>query len=202
MQEDPDAAGAGRSGKSDTPRVARERFVARQVLELDEMFALAAGESPARQKFEQLALETYDALASQGREYVPFHIFVIQPDSSLSPARNKRLLERLPLLLRQRWVEWEGDYKNLAEHNPKLALYDMLSWISETHDFTSWPSNWEHRIRDWVDADCLAPMPFDDRLEIITSEFYARLRQARAQCRGWLYWDGKTVKFLPDPDQK
>ncbi len=75
----------------------------------------------------------------------------------------------------------------------------MLSWISETHVFSSWPTGWEDRIRDWVDADSLMPMPFDDRLEIIKPEFYAQLRKLRAECQGWLHCDGETVRFVLDP---
>jgi hypothetical protein len=125
--------------------------------------------------------------------------FALQPDSALCPAADKTLLAQLPPTLRQRWAEWKDEYGRLAARNPKLTLYDMLSWISETHIFTSWPTGWERRIRDWVDAGSLAPMPFDDRLKIITPEFYARLRKVRAECRGWLYSDGEEVRFVPDP---
>ena len=90
-------------------------------------------------------------------------------------------------------------YQRLAARNPKLALRDMMSWISETDDASSWPFMYEEHIRDWVDADSLTPMPFDDRMEIITPEFYAQLRKLRAECQGWLHWDTKTVRFVPDP---
>ncbi|MGI4800961.1 MAG: hypothetical protein ACRYG8_44430 [Janthinobacterium lividum] len=177
----------------------RERFALGQALMLDEMFALTDGEGPARQGFERLALDTYDALASQSEDYVPFHLFSILPSSALCPASNKLTLERLPLPLRREWVAWEEGFEDLVGRHPRLTLYDMLSWISETHTFSSWPARWEGDIRDWVDGGSITPMPFDDRLGIITPEFYARLRQARERCRGWLYWDGKEVRFIPDP---
>lgn len=176
-----------------------EAFAALQAKVIDDVFSLTTGEEMVRRQAEQLTFDTCNALAALEQTATHVRVFGLDPESAFCPAADKRLLAHLPPPLAQRWTEWKGEYQRLAARNPKLALHDMLSWISETHVFSSWPTGWEDRIRDWVDADSLMPMPFDDRLEIIKPEFYAQLRKLRAECQGWLHCDGETVRFVLDP---
>lgn len=177
-----------------------ERLAALQAEVISDVFSLTTGEDMVKRQAEQLTLDTHKALATTEHAATHLRVFGLDPETAFCPAGNKHLLAQLPPLLAQRWTEWEGEYQRLAARNPKLALHDMLSWISETHVFSSWLTGWEDRIRDWVDADSLTPMPFEDRLEIIKPEFYARLRKLRAECRGWLRCDGGTVRFVPDAE--
>jgi hypothetical protein len=70
----------------------------------------------------------------------------------------------------------------------------MMQNISESDTASSWPSSYqESRIQDWVDAgDPIAPPPFTDRHDIVTPEFFERLRTLRQLCGGWLYWDSNV----------
>ena len=174
--------------------MARERFTAAQAAELDEIFGLTSGEEDLRREFEQLALETYDHLASAGRPWpLPFTPY---PSASNFAAYDVRPGRALPDDLGRRWRAWEAQYPYLWERQPALELRDALHTISESHDSSSWPTGWEVDIRRWVEGGDGSAIPFDDRAGVATPEFYARLAHLRRAVGGWLYRDPETVRVM------
>lgn len=172
----------------------RDRFIADQAVILGEYFELAPGEEEARHLFEQLAIDTYDAIAGRSQGLNPFRPW----GATFNPiARETRGLSPE---LRRRWNAWEHEYRLLRERQPLLQLEDMLSDIGESHSFCSWPLAMEWDILDWVDSGDLYALPFDDRNDIVTASFYRRLRELRQRVGGWLYWDEpkKRVVFATD----
>jgi hypothetical protein len=178
----------------------RNDFVAKQRTYLDEMFAFAPGENEARQRFEQLALDTYDCLSTGGNP--PHSTFKIEPASYFNFVLQRWLHPLVPPSLLNRWQDWTHSYPFLLERNPRLALYDLMQWIGETNLFESWPYGWEDLIEDWVTSGNFEPIPFDDRMGVINLEFYGRLQSARKQSKGWFYWDNVTrrVVFAPEAE--
>jgi hypothetical protein len=109
----------------------------------------------------------------------------------------------VPQSLLRRWKDWNEEYHEIAARNPRLALRDAMQNISESHDASSWPDGYEHRIQAWIDAgDPAAKPPFDDRRSIVTPAFYQKLCELRRRCGGWLYWNDtlRRVVFAPEPD--
>jgi len=105
----------------------------------------------------------------------------------------------------QRWVKWNQEtYPALESRQPRLKLANLMAWISESHDASSWPWGYEIRIRDWVDSGFTSPTPFDDRQKVVDERFKAELVRARKECKGWLTKDvveGREVyTFIPDPE--
>lgn len=95
------------------------------------------------------------------------------------------------------WRQYESRWQRLLELNPRMKIADMLSDVSETHDSSSFPSGWEHVIRDWVRKGTPDPRPFDDRNQIDTpawrQEFMAA---AQKPGPGWvLHAHGPEVVF-------
>jgi hypothetical protein len=178
----------------------REQFIELQIRGLDELFSLTHGEHEARKRFERLALDTYDFLASQGVNVLwafrlsgesPAHFFGFKRDATV------------PESLERRWQDWNAEYTALRARNPRLELENTMHTISESNDASSWPAGRERHIQSWIDAgDPTAPPPFDDRYDIVTPEFYRRLRELRQLCGGWLYWNDKLrrVVFAPEPE--
>lgn len=184
----------------------REKFVEFETSVIDEKLALTSGEENARERFRQLALDTYDFLMSMGASFV--HVFDPWPESAGNALRTPwwgkwndgSRIELTPELMR-RWKSWNDEYFEIRARNPRLELRDMMQRISESHTASSWPVGYERRIQDWVDAgDASAPPPFDDRYGIITPEFFNRLVTLRQLCGGWLYWDDKLhdIVFTPE----
>ena len=173
----------------------RDQFIAQQNAVLDETFALTSGEEAARTRFKLLALETYDHLA---RAQMFATAFPILPGDPAYPLRRGET-ELLPPDLRQRWIDWAKDYPALATRNPLLALRDMLQTIGRTHNASSWPIGREPEIDDWID-DPRLQIPFEDYLDIITPEFYARLRTVRRRAGGMLYFEDRVSRVVFTPD--
>ncbi len=169
----------------------RDQFIAQQKAVLDDAFALTAGEEAARAGFETMALATYDHLA--GAEMFAT-AFPVSPGDPAFPLRRGET-ELLPPALRRRWVEWANEYPQLVARNPRLALRDLMQTIGRTHNASSWPIGQEAAIDDWID-DPVLPMPFDDYLDIITPEFYARLRTVRRRAGGMLYFDDRLSRVV------
>lgn len=179
----------------------REEFIERQEKALDWLFSFTQGEDSSRRRFEQLAIDTYDFLGSQGAQV--FLCFSAWPDSAGNLLNQKYPNLQIPPWLQQRWEEWKAEYSEVATRNPRLGLRDMMQDISESHDASSWPAGYEGRIQDWVDAgDAAAKPPFDDRRRIVTADFYQRLCDLRHRCGGWLYWNDqlRRVVFAPEPE--
>jgi hypothetical protein len=166
----------------------REKFVELQTSIADRKFALTSGEQSSRERFRQLAIETYDFLISNGATSVPR--FDPWPEAAGNPIRNPPRIE-LTSELTRRWESWNTEYYEIRARNPQLELRDMIQNISESDVASSWPSSdQERRIQEWVDAgDPTARPPFTDRYDIVTLEFFERLRTLRQLCDGWLYWN-------------
>jgi hypothetical protein len=185
----------------DTMALSRDRFIETQSSLLDELFALAPGEEQTRRQFEQVAIETYDCLVAQ--EFMWVSPFKLETKSAFSFLRyGEKAHSLVPGDLLQKWRDWECNYPKLLERNPQLELHDMLHSISESHDASSWPAGYERRIQEWIDSGDLAAVPFSDRYDIVTPEFFERLRALRRRAGGWLYWDDEAdrVVFAPEPE--
>ena len=168
--------------------LSRERFIQGQANDLDKYFGLVQGEDEARAYFERLAIDTYDCIGGT---------FYYSPERHTLEADN-----RLPGDLRERWRAWKHQYQRLLERNPVLELYEMLQDIGESHLFSNWSGcpTWE--VLDWVEKGDRYALPFDDRNDIATPEFYARLREVRQLVKGWLYLDEAKlcVVFVPNEE--
>jgi hypothetical protein len=193
----------------------RAQFIRQQTGAANEKFALTSGEEGARERFLQLAIDTYDFLISAGADFVLE--FDPWPESAGNPLRHSGWGKRrtalgkqdgdrrieLSLGLIQRWESWNREYFEMRVRNPRLELRDKMQDISESHDASSWPAGYERRIQSWVDAgDPSTPPPFDDRHKIVNLEFFNRLRKLRQLCGGWLYWsaDLGRIAFAPEPE--
>ena len=183
----------------------REKFVAWQTLVVDRKFSLTMGEDDARERFLQLAIETYDFLVSMGAHVaLPFDFAPWTTEDVLRGAwkRDGRRVEISPIL-KERWSNWTPEYFEVRARNPRFELQEALHAISESRDASSWPVGYERRICEWVDAgDPLAPAPFEDRYGIATPEFFNRLRELRQLCGGWFYWNDSLNKvvFANEPE--
>lgn len=189
--------------RNDVPaeRLSREEFLKKQRARLELYFSLTANEHEAREQFEKLALDTYDQIASIERYISPFSIEAESAFNFANAGENLRKCVSLGLL--RRWQAWKGSYQGLLDRNPRLALYDLMHGIGETHSSSSWPYGLEPAISDWIDSGQREPMPFDDRRAVVTPAFYERLRLARREAAGFLYLrDGREpgVTFLPEAD--
>src|SRR5712691_5438831 len=184
----------------------RTQFIEQQTLAADEKFAQTSGEESARERYLQLAIDTYDFLISTGADFVL--VFDPWPESAGNPLRgplwgkrnDSRRIELSPALI-QRCEGWNREYFELRARNLQLELRDMMQEISESHMSSSWPEGYERLIQDWVDAgDLSARPPFDDGHNIVTPEFFNRLRELRRLCGGWLFWssDLERVVFAPE----
>ena len=165
----------------------RDHFIQIQANDLDKYFGLVQGEDEARAYFERLAIDTYDCVG--GFRYRPDR-HTLEADSGL------------PAHLRKRWRAWKHEYRRLLERNPILELYEMLEEIGESHIFSGWCGCPTWDVLDWVEKGDRYALPFDDRRDIATPEFYARLCEVRRLAKGWLYWDeGKNrVEFVPNEE--
>jgi hypothetical protein len=175
----------------------RAQFIERRDKSLKWYLTLTDGEEAAWKVFSDPDLETYDFMISIGS---PCWGFSPDPDSGGNFLNEHRpeVIAQVPEALRIKWQRWNQTYLEVLERNPRLELHRMLHWIGETHDFSSWPYGLEDRIKAWVDKGEFQPMPFDDRREIITPEFYRRLQVLRQRCGGWFYYsEAKGTTFVP-----
>ena len=175
--------------------LSRDRFIATQAEVLDELFGLAPGEEVARRTFEQLALDTYDALAAAP-------IANLLPFDPYDSASNFAVYDRgagkaVPDELRDRWRAWQAEYIRLSERHPVLELRDAINAISESHDRSSWPTEaFERIIWAWMDAGDPTDVPFDDRDNIATPALHRRLRELRRAIQGWLFQDREAARVV------
>jgi hypothetical protein len=166
---------------SELLRRRRVAFLTSQARLLDHRFRLAPGEELERQKFERLAIATYDSFAASGVIVGPFDLWADFSD------RRKYHVSVGEICVDQ-WKEWTISFKELLERNPRLEVYDMMHQIGESHQAASWPYYMEETIQDWLDSGDISAVPFLDSKGIITPEFYNRLRELRTKIGGWLYW--------------
>jgi hypothetical protein len=186
----------------------REKFIEFQVSMTDDTFALISVEARSRQRFLQLAIDTYDFLMSAGADFVlNFHPWPESAGNALvSSGWGKRTggppIELTPELT-ERWESWNRAYFEIRSRNPRLELRDLMQHISESHAASSWPAGYERHIQEWVDAgNPAATPPFDDRHGIVTPGFFSRLQALRQLCGGWLYWNDRlnSVVFAPEAE--
>ena len=183
----------------------RAEFIERQTRAADARFSLTVGEETAQQRFRLLAIDTYDFLTSAGAKIG--WAFTPSDEYASSVAYSGRRddgsrVELSPELI-QRWENWNREYSRIRARNPRLELRDFMQNISESHNATSWPVGYERHIQAWVDAgDPSAPPPFDDRYNIVSPEFFNRLRELRQLCGGWLYSSDNVpgLVFAPEPE--
>jgi len=176
----------------------RDQFIEQQTALLDRAFSLTSGEETLRARFEAMALETYEHLHRAEVFILPFSI---GPHAGvLGYGEHVKALVSTALL--QKWLDWEEEYPRILDRNPRLALHDYLHWISESHDASSWPYGREAFIYRWLVKGERLPTPFDDRHDLVTPEFYERLREARRKAGGMLYWhnDKRQVCFADDSE--
>jgi hypothetical protein len=177
----------------------REKFIEYQRQAAEWQLGVLSGEEEARQRFEQLAIDTFDFIVSNGGDYWRSVYPAINP---LTSVRNQNGEVKLSPELTQRWKNWDQEYLEICARSPRLRLRDIMREISESDNASSWPE-YERRIADWVDAgDPSAPPPFIDRHGIATPEFFKELRALRQLCGGWLYWNDvvKRVVFAPEAE--
>lgn len=186
--------------ESDTQETTpREAFRQRQRASLDYYFSLTEGEETVREHFERMALRTYDELPDTNK---PSYSFSIEAHSAFNFAHEQdHIHEMISLDLVQNWKSWEKAYDGLLNRNPRLALHDFIHWIGETHDYSSWPYGLEPAISDWIDGGQREPIPFDDRQDIVTPDFYERLRHARREAGGFFVFESEAgTVFLPEAE--
>lgn len=190
-----------------TPSIERDHFAEQQLRATNDKLKWLENGAGARERFQQLAMDTYDAITSLGADFVmPFDPW---PESAGNGLRGgwgvlgSQARIELPGHLVQRWREWNDEYYRVRAQSPKLELRDLMQDISESHAASSWPVGYERRIQDWVDAgDALAPTPFDDRYAVAGEDTFQRLQQLRVLLKGWMFWDEKihAVRFAPEPE--
>ena len=175
--------------------ISRERFIAAQAEILDELFGLAPGEEEARRTFEQLALDTHDAMTAAGvTNKGPFYPY---PSAFNFADYDRGAGEAVSDEIKARWRAWQAEYLRLVKRRPALELRDAIHTIRDSHDRSAWPTELlEHRIRAWVDAGDPQAVPFDDRDGIATPRFYSRLRELRQALHGWLYRHRETERVV------
>ena len=102
-----------------------------------------------------------------------------------------------------RWDDWAAEYDAICQTSPKWRLKRMISQVSETHNFSSWPNRWEQEVWKWAMSDeHPAACPFDDRRGYLDSEFRQRLRALIEEVGGFLYRCEETrlIIFAPTED--
>ncbi|MDO9708876.1 hypothetical protein [Paracraurococcus lichenis] len=176
---------------------AKADLLAHQRQYLDDIFSLTDGEAEARRRFEEMAIDTIEALlAADARPVVPFYI---DPSSAFCWSETRWQHHLVSPELVERWIHWKADYPALQARNPKLDLHDALGWCAETHDAASWPYGWERWIYDWVASGDFSARPFSDGMRIVTADFYARLRRLQAAVDGWLVWSEEAGRVVHVP---
>ena len=174
----------------------RIQFIKAQAAALERERKIVANDAAALQQFEQLVLDTYDALAATGRQLAVCPSWTNFADSSFYAPMHAYV----PASILARWRQWPAIRRGLLQRNPRLELYLMMQEIGETDQFKSWPYFREGEIQEWLDHGEMNPPPFSDVKGIVTPAFYNRLRELRRKIGGWLYWDSEdlAVVFLPE----
>jgi hypothetical protein len=180
------------------PITLRERFIEGQLQELNEKFGLTDGEERERERFFRMAVETYELFAQSHRYVSPFKI---NPESAFNFINSREKKERagIPPALMERWRQWRDDYPGLLKRNPKLEMHDMMVAIGESDSAMGWPFQ-EEQIQDWLDSGNRFPLPFADRYDIATEEFYHKFRYLRQCVGGWLHSGDRGIVFSPEAE--
>lgn len=102
------------------------------------------------------------------------------------------------------WHSWPQQYRSLIDSNPRLAIADCMSWISECIDASSWPTGLEQVLVAWVESGIRLPLPFQlwtGSADELDDAFYLRLSELRQQARGWCWYDDVAGMVVFRPDQ-
>jgi len=177
-------------------REKRAKFARSQSATIAEGLAFAAGEEEAARQFLDLAMETYDALAAAG--YPPTWAFDFHSGSHGKPPIPSKEIALLPSDVIRKWEAWIHEYRAAMARQPRQALHEALCLISYSHDAASWPDGYEWKILNWVESGNLTSIPFNDRINIVTAEFYENLRSLRQRSQGWFSCDRSGVIFIPE----
>ena len=154
-------------------------------------FALLDGSVDAMFSYWRLAVETVQHISklehSEGRGLGPRWFEVDGARRAIFCLEKLSELEDRPDLIR-RWSQWSGQFETIAKRSPKWRLKDMISDISETHAYLSWPNRWERTIWEWGMASSEpVECPFIDHRRVIDPEFRKRLRETIEEAKGFLY---------------
>lgn len=179
-------------------------------------FAIGQAEATAREASNLVRPEDdgviagFVDLAVRTTEWLPraqsLSWFGMDTGSAFSGLVQMPMWRDVPPDIERGWLEWKVAYAALLERNPRLELADMLGWIGEVIDASSWPYGQEDRLREWVDRGERLPLPKPplgpwDEAELDES-FYQRLHELRAVTGGWIWYDDATNRrvFIADPD--
>jgi hypothetical protein len=80
-----------------------------------------------------------------------------------------------------------------------LEMHHMMREIEES---TMGGSVNEEAIQDWLDGGQRLPLPFEDRRDIATAQFYERFRELRRRVKGWVhsYNAAGPIVFSPESE--
>lgn len=152
------------------------------------------------------AVERFIALAAKTIDHLPRpEIFKMQTKSAFSGVVQMRYWHNVPDEILRGWSDWEVEYEALLERNPRLDLAEMLGWISEVVDSSSWPDGYETNLRDWVDRGARLPWPrmlgpwAEDEID---DAFYDRLRLLRDVTGGWVHYDHVLARRVFETDEE
>jgi hypothetical protein len=169
-------------------------------------FALMESRPGAMHRYWRLAVETSEyqkRLKAAGILNYPTWIKVGEAATVRRYLARQIRPEHHDVTLFSRWDDWAREYEEIYRASPKWRLKEMISRVSETHAFLSWPNRWEREIWEWAmsnepDSAC----PFDDRRDFIDPEFRHRLRALIEETNGFLYRCEETqfVVFAPAED--
>jgi hypothetical protein len=104
----------------------------------------------------------------------------------------------LPPELERRWREWADRYFEIRRRSPQLEMRDLIQGITERQEGLSWPFHaTEDILEEWiVAADFDAPIECEFYFaEYVTRPVFDRLRELRFLTGGWIYDDGRKLRF-------
>lgn len=102
-----------------------------------------------------------------------------------------------------RWQAWGKLFEQIRDASPRYRLIDLISWVSETHTYLSWPNRWERAIFDWaMQSESNNPCPFKDYRGVLDVEYRQRLKDTILEAGGFLYRCEEThqIVFAPFED--
>lgn len=154
-------------------------------------------------RFVDLAQRTINWLPGQA----VFSWFAMETSSAFSGVVQMTMWHDVPADIELGWQAWKAEYSVLSRRNPRLELADMIGWVGEVIDASSWPYGQEDRLKAWVDRGERLPLPAPplgpwDEGEL-DEAFYERLCALHTATGGWVYYDDATNRrvFVPDPPE-
>lgn len=103
--------------------------------------------------------------------------------------------------LAEAWEKWICiDFKALLVRQPRLALREIISRVSENFDATSWPYSYEKRLLRWIDLNDYEAEDPIFRIGV-SLDHYERLVRLRRLTRGWWWWDDDLGRVVWREDE-